>query len=128
MGSRKMSDKIHISLLLGVATYILIFTLLYQNTEKINKFTLVNVSTGAGIEHEILLKTTEQKEHTTALQKNRYDSNDPEIQWIKYGEEKTDWALLINSRMCVEASDVEKKKLVIYSTKKSNSTEVSLNV
>ena len=110
-----MSDTIHISLLLGVASYILIFTLLYQNAEKINKFTLVNVSTGAGIEHEILLK-------------NRYHSNDPEIQWIKYGEEKTDWALLINSRMCVEKSDGEKKNLVIYSTKKFNSTEVSLNV
>ena len=123
-----MSDKIHISLLLGVATYILIFTLFYQNTEKINKFTLVNVSTGAGIEYEILLKNMEQKEHTTAVQKNRYDSNDPEIQWIKYGEEKTDWALLINSRMCVETSEVEKKKLVIYSTKKFNSTEVSLHV
>ena len=123
-----MSDKIQISLLLGVATYILIFTLLYQNTEKINKFTVVNVSTGTGIEREILLKTTEQREHTTALQKNRYDSNDPEIQWIKYGEEKTDWALLINSRMCVEKSDGEKKKLVIYSTNEVNCTEVSINV
>ena len=123
-----MSDKIPISLFLSVAGYILIFTLLYQNTEKRNKFTLVNVNPGTDIEPEILLKSMGQKEHihVTARQRNRYHSNEPEIQWIKYGEEKTDWALLINSRMCVEKSDGEKKKLVIYSSKEFNRIEVSL--
>ena len=40
-----------------------------------------------------------------------------ETQWIKYGEEDTDWALLVNTLTCVERDNDTHKKLVIYSSK-----------
>ena len=116
-----MSEKIHISLLLSVVSYILIVTLLYQNTEKINKFTIVSVNTEVGIK----LWAWDEQENTCIKIKKQYHRNNPEIQWLKYGEEKTDWALVINNRMCVEKSEGDKKKLVIYSSEKLNPREVS---
>ena len=117
-----MSEKIHISLLLSIVSYILIVTLLYQNMEKMNSFTFISVNTDVGIK----LGAWEKEDNTCVKSKKQYHINNPEIQWLKYGEEKTDWALVINNRLCVEKSEGDKKKIVIYSSQKFNPREVSL--
>ena len=40
-----------------------------------------------------------------------------ETQWIKYGKEDTDWALLVNTWICTEKDNDTHKKLVLYSFK-----------
>ena len=40
-----------------------------------------------------------------------------ETQWIKYGEEDTDWALLVNTWICTEKDNDTHKKLMVYSSK-----------
>ena len=58
---------------------------------------------------------------------------DPDLSWIKYGEEATDWALLVNAWLCVQhkkgngssQKSKSEKELVIYSYQDFNLTEVS---
>ena len=57
----------------------------------------------------------------------------PDLSWIKYGEEDTDWALLVNAWLCVQHKTrngssqkyKRRKELVIYSYQEFNLTKVS---
>ena len=65
--------------------------------------------------------------HLKEITSTNYDNNTvtfrrvnkmrKEAQWIKYGKEDTDWALLVNTWICTEKGSDTHKKLVAYSSK-----------
>ena len=77
------------------------------------------------IDYGITLRNEHLKEITTTNYVNNFNTEtfkrDTEMrnekQWIKYGEEDTDWALLVNTWICTEEDNDTHKKLVAYSSK-----------
>ena len=49
------------------------------------------------------------------------------FKWIKYGNDVSDWALVVNAHLCIERTRNKKSNLVIYSFEDINLKEVSFN-
>ena len=85
-----------------------------------------NIQMAQSDQHSRLWKSTSMEE--AALKKL-------DLSWIQYGKEKSDWALLVNSWLCVQGKPDSggrvkprgEKELIIYSEQDFNLTKVSGN-
>ena len=66
-------------------------------------------------------------EENTSLSENTKENEKlhADFSWIKYGFESSDWALLVDTSLCIEGS-VNRKRLVIYTSQEYNLEKVSL--
>ena len=78
--------------LVTVVASILVTTIFYKNMENVNKLILSK----SGVKQQIIVDIAiHEHDKSERLMINQTDGKNNDISWIKYGEENSDWALVM---------------------------------